>query len=79
MKGANDVGQGPEVVRALDARYYTDPDVFDIEKRGLLAETWQYAGHVSQLEKPGDYFTFEIAGESLFCCLLYTSPSPRDS
>ena len=54
-------------VHSLDARYYTSPAVFEAERKGLLARTWQYAGHVSQLENPGDYFTFEIAGESLFC------------
>jgi phenylpropionate dioxygenase-like ring-hydroxylating dioxygenase large terminal subunit len=53
--------------RALEAAYYFDPEIFAREKRGLLASTWQFAGHVSQLEKPGDYFTFEIAGENLFC------------
>ena len=54
-------------IRSLDARYYTDPDIFRAECDGLLARTWQFAGHASQLENPGDYFTFEIAGESLFC------------
>lgn len=53
-------------IRSLDARYYTDPQVFDAEKAGLLANTWQFAGHASQVENTGDYFTFEIAGESLF-------------
>jgi len=59
--------QSSELVRSLDARYYTDPEVFRIEQAGLLARTWQFAGHGSLVEKPGDYFTFEIAGESLFC------------
>jgi len=54
-------------VRSLDAHYYTDPEVFKLEQQGVLARTWQYAGHVSQLTNAGDYFTFDIAGESLFC------------
>ncbi len=54
-------------VRTLEARYYTDPEIFRIESEGLLARTWQFAGHVSQLAGPGDYFTFSIAGENLFC------------
>jgi nitrite reductase/ring-hydroxylating ferredoxin subunit len=57
----------PQAVRSLAARYYTDPAIFEAEKAGLLARTWQFAGHASQLENPGDYFTFEMAGESLFC------------
>ncbi|WP_350335542.1 aromatic ring-hydroxylating oxygenase subunit alpha [Coralliovum pocilloporae] len=56
-----------EPIRSLDARYYTDPAIFEREKQTTLASTWQFAGHVSNLEKPGDYFTLSIAGEDLFC------------
>jgi len=56
-----------EPVRALDARYYTDPASFEAEQAGLLAQTWQFACHESEVREPGDYQTFEIAGESLFC------------
>ncbi len=52
---------------SLDARYYTDASIFEAEQRGLLARTWQFAGHASELQNPGDYFTFDLAGESLFC------------
>ena len=55
------------LIHSLDARYYTDPDIFKAEQKGLLARTWQYAGHMSKVRNPGDYFLFEIAGESLFC------------
>ncbi len=61
-------GQDPPApVRSLDARYYTDPAIFEKEREGLFSRTWQFAGHESQARNPGDYFTFEIAGESLFC------------
>ena len=56
-----------ELVRTLDARYYTDPAVYRAEQEGLFTRTWHFAGHVSQLERPGDYFAFEIAGQGLFC------------
>ncbi len=55
------------LIHSLEARYYTDPKIYELEKTGLLAKTWQFAGHASQLEKSGDYFTFDLAGESLFC------------
>lgn len=58
---------GAEPIRSLDQHYYTDPKIFETEKKGLLARTWQFAGHVSQVRNPGDYFTFDIAGEKLFC------------
>lgn len=54
-------------VHSLDARYYTDPSIYQKELNGVLAQTWQFAGHESWLEKPGDYFCFEIAGQNLFC------------
>lgn len=56
-----------QLVHALEAHYYTNPAIFAAEQVGLFARTWQFAGHASQLEKPGSYFTFEMAGESLFC------------
>lgn len=56
-----------EAIRSLEARYYTDPAIFERELGGLLTRTWQFAGHASQLESAGDYFAFEVAGESLFC------------
>jgi len=54
-------------VHSLEARYYTDQAIFEDEKKGLFARTWQFACHSSQLEQIGDYFSFEMAGESLFC------------
>ncbi|MEM6477579.1 MAG: aromatic ring-hydroxylating dioxygenase subunit alpha [Pseudomonadota bacterium] len=53
-------------IRSLDARYYTDPQIFEIEKQGLLAKTWQFGCHLSELAETGAFTTFEIAGESLF-------------
>ncbi|WP_395172842.1 aromatic ring-hydroxylating oxygenase subunit alpha [Roseibium alexandrii] len=56
-----------QLIHSLEARYYTDPAHFEREKDGLLARTWQFAGHASLLQKPGDYFTIDIAGESIVC------------
>jgi phenylpropionate dioxygenase-like ring-hydroxylating dioxygenase large terminal subunit len=61
----NEISQTP--VHSLEARYYTDPEVFKNEQNGLLSKTWQFSGHASQATEAGDYFAFEIAGESLFC------------
>lgn len=55
------------LTRSLDARFYTDPEIFARECEGLLARTWQFAGHESEVPEAGDYFTFGVAGESLFC------------
>ena len=61
----NSSTQSPKL--SLEARYYTDPAIYENELAGLLSRTWQFAGHVSQLKQAGDYFTFELASESLFC------------
>jgi len=53
-------------VRALEARYYTDPAIFEAEEEGLFARTWQFACHASALQEAGDYVAFDVAGESLF-------------
>lgn len=60
-------GLNRELTRALDPKYYTDPAIYHRELESVLASTWQFAGHIAQLRKPGDYFTFEIAGEKLMC------------
>jgi len=49
-------------IRSMAAKYYTDPAIYKAEQFGVMARTWQYAGHLSQLKKAGDYFCFEIAG-----------------
>ena len=54
------------LIYSLEGRYYTDPDIFAQEMQGLLSRTWQLAGHISQIPNAGDYFAFEIAGESCF-------------
>ena len=55
-----------EPIQSLAAKYYTDPEVFRLESQGLMASTWQFGCHASELAQPGDYAAFEIAGESLF-------------
>jgi choline monooxygenase len=47
----------------LPARLYTDPAVFDLERRLIFHRTWQIVGRTSQLTEPGSYFTSEILGE----------------
>lgn len=53
--------------RALDADAYTDAARFERERERVFGRTWQYAGHLSRLADPGDYFAFELHGRGLFC------------
>ncbi|MCJ8336285.1 MAG: aromatic ring-hydroxylating dioxygenase subunit alpha, partial [Epibacterium sp.] len=51
---------------SLDAKYYTDPAIFEKEMSGLLMKPWQFAGHTNDIPNVGDYFAFEVAGQNLF-------------
>ena len=56
----------PARAHTLPARFYLDPEVFEREKEAVFYRHWHYAGHLSQLEKAGDYVTLRIADESIF-------------
>jgi phenylpropionate dioxygenase-like ring-hydroxylating dioxygenase large terminal subunit len=50
---------------SLEQPFYTGQSIFGEEMTRIHRQSWLYAGHVSQVENPGDYFLFEIAGDSL--------------
>jgi choline monooxygenase len=43
--------------RALAAQLYLDPGTLAQEQQRIFERTWQLAGHVSQLPRPGSYLT----------------------
>ena len=61
----------PDAIRALvqpdrvHRDLYISPELFALEQEHFFANTWNYAGHDSQLPKPGDYLSVEIAGRPL--------------
>lgn len=60
-----------QLIKAQQAGYslaqvfYKDPDIYQAEINQIFLQHWLYAGHVSQIPKTGDYFTFEFDTESL--------------
>ncbi len=44
---------------------YTDQEIFDLEMKNIFEKTWVYAGHESQVPKPGDYWTFDIGRQPM--------------
>ncbi|HEV3009841.1 MAG TPA: ribosomal subunit interface protein, partial [Burkholderiales bacterium] len=44
-------------------RFYTDPAVFEEERRRIFRRVWLWLGHESQIRRPGDFFTARLAGE----------------
>ncbi|MGH7984310.1 MAG: aromatic ring-hydroxylating oxygenase subunit alpha, partial [Candidatus Udaeobacter sp.] len=49
----------------LPQRYFVSPEIFAEEQEKIFSTQWVLVGHQSQLAQAGDYFTAEIAGESL--------------
>jgi phenylpropionate dioxygenase-like ring-hydroxylating dioxygenase large terminal subunit len=52
-------------VAGLDARYFTDEDIYQQVKENIYFKTWQFACHASQLQNPGDYFTLAIFDQDI--------------
>ena len=51
--------------RTMPGRNYTSPEVYALEMERIYARRWLCACRVSQLAKPGDFVTREVAGESI--------------
>ena len=49
----------------LPARWYTDPAFLMLETDTIFAKTWQPVGRVELVQRHGDFFTCDLAGEPL--------------
>ncbi len=50
---------------ALERAFYHDPHIYERDIQRVYLRSWLYAGHQSEIPKPGDYFLFNFAGESV--------------
>lgn len=50
---------------ALDQPFYTDANIYERDISEIYLKSWLYAGHASEIPRVGDWFLFELAGESL--------------
>ena len=50
---------------ALQQLFYTNDAIFQRDIEQVYLKSWLYAGHLSEIPKPGDWFLFEMAGESV--------------
>ena len=53
------------LMRALDQAFYRDPQIYALELERIFMQSWLYAGHVSEVPNVGDWFLYELAGESV--------------
>jgi Rieske 2Fe-2S family protein len=51
--------------RTLEQKYFVSAEIFIEEQERIFAKHWVLVGHLSQLEKTGDYFVAQVANESL--------------
>ncbi len=56
------VGAG---AKTLSSSWYTSPEVFADEKERIFSRSWLCVGREEQIERAGDFFIAEAAGESL--------------
>jgi len=49
----------------IPAAWYFDPRILDLEQRTAFAATWQYACRLDQVREPGEFVSFELAGEPI--------------
>lgn len=54
----------------ISAQAYYDPGMVAIERERLWGKAWLCAGRASDAAQPGDWFRFDIAGESLIVSRL---------
>jgi Rieske 2Fe-2S family protein len=49
----------------LERDFYVSPEFLEMDIRKVFLTQWLYVGHESQIPKPGDFLTYQIAGESI--------------
>ncbi|MFK8399883.1 aromatic ring-hydroxylating dioxygenase subunit alpha [Pseudomonas sp. BGr12] len=55
----------PETGRALAGRFYSDPLIFEREKKSIFSDDWFFLAPVNDVAHHGDYVSVDVAGEPL--------------
>nr|WP_245940636.1 MULTISPECIES: aromatic ring-hydroxylating dioxygenase subunit alpha [Brevibacterium] len=50
---------------SLEAPFYTDDHLFNLDMQGIFGKHWIYAGSVAEVPEPGDYITVDYGPYSL--------------
>ena len=50
---------------SLAREFYTDPDIYERDIERIFLRSWLYAGHQSEIPDPGDWFLYDLVGESV--------------
>ena len=49
----------------LDRDFYTHPEIFERDLERIYRRRWLFAGHISRIPNAGDFFIFNVGGESI--------------
>lgn len=49
----------------VQRRVFTDPDILKLEYQRIFNHCWLYLGHTSEVSKPGDFITRDVAGRPI--------------
>ena len=66
LDGAINERMGAATVWALPARWYSDPEIYQAERRHIFSRQWLWIGREAELAEPGQYITAAPAGFPLF-------------
>jgi Rieske 2Fe-2S family protein len=64
MKSVDELIASQKPGFSLDQRFYTDPEIYDLEVERIINRNWILAGHQSEFPEPGDFKVFNVAKES---------------
>ena len=53
-----------ETGKSLPMWTYASEKLLELEYREAFLKTWQFAGHVSEVRKPGEYLVFDLWRDS---------------
>jgi Rieske 2Fe-2S family protein len=65
QQAINELVRAQQHRHALAREFYTDPDIYEKDIDRVFLRSWLYAGHISEIPRPGDWFLFEFASESV--------------
>lgn len=65
LLGEYDAEAPLDLASTIPSSWYLNPQIADLERACVFGGAWQVAGRLDQVEKPGQFFTIEIAGEPL--------------
>ena len=65
LDGLDEARQPLAQARHAPGYFYNSPEVYRLEKENIFLKEWLCVGRVEEVENPGDYMTFDIAGEPI--------------